>query len=161
MSAANEQMMEGGCACSGVRYRMKRAPMFVHCCHCTWCQRESGSAFAVNALVEATEVEVTKGAPERVRVPSESGRGHTFTRCPDCRIALWSNYSGAGDKVHFIRVGTLDEARAIKPDIHIYTSTKMPWMQLPDDVPVMEEYYRRSTHWPPESLERYKAATGS
>ena len=161
MSDVNNEIMEGGCVCGGVRYRTKRAPMFVHCCHCTWCQRESGSAFALNALIEATEVELIKGEPESVRVPSDSGKGQVFTRCPDCRVALWSNYNGAKDKVHFIRVGTLDDAHAITPDIHIYTSTKMPWVQLPDDVPVMEEYYRRSAYWPPESYARYKAATGS
>jgi len=161
MSEAGNDVMEGGCACGGVRYRMMCAPMFVHCCHCTWCQRESGAAFALNALIEAANVEVVKGESERVLTPSNSGRGQIFTRCSDCRIALWSNYSGAGNKVHFIRVGTLDQAGLIEPDIHIFTSTKVPWVQLPDDVPVMKEYYRRSTHWSPDSLERYNAARAS
>ena len=57
------QPMAGTCSCRGVRYRMTAAPLFVHCCHCTWCQRETGSAFVLNAMVEAECVEVLAGSP--------------------------------------------------------------------------------------------------
>ena len=117
---------EGGCACGAVRYRLNAAPMFVHCCHCTSCQTETGSAFAVNALIEADEVGTTKGAAEPLLTPSESGRGQTIWRCPDCRVALWSNYAGGGGAIRFVRVGTLDTPAALPPDIHIYTRSKLP-----------------------------------
>lgn len=148
---------EGGCDCGEVRYRMNSAPMFVHCCHCRWCQRETGAAFALNAMIEADRVELLSGTPERVETPSPSGKGQTFFRCPSCKLALWSHYAGAGDQICFIRVGTLDEPDRMPPDIHIFTSTKQPWVTLSPDIPAVEEYYRRSDHWPEESLERLKA----
>src|SRR4029450_7817944 len=97
--------MEGGCTCAAVRYRLKARPLFVHCCHCTWCQRETGSAFALKAMIESDRVELTHGDVEIVLTPSASGKGQKISRCPKCRIAVWSNYAGAGDAVRFVRVG--------------------------------------------------------
>lgn len=151
---------EGGCACGAVRYRITRRPMFVHCCHCRWCQRETGSAFALNALVEAGEVALLKGRPETIDTPSQSGRGQRIVRCPTCRVALWSNYAGAGAAVHFVRVGTLDDPDRFPPDIHIFTSSKQPWVRLPEGTPAFAEFYRRSEVWPKESVERYNRALG-
>jgi hypothetical protein len=148
---------EGGCTCGAVRYRMTSTPMFVHCCHCTWCQRETGTAFALNAMIEADRVELLKGQVETVNTPSNSGKGQKITRCPTCRIALWSNYAGAGDAVRFVRVGTLDEPERVPPDIHIFTSTKQPWVVLPAKMPAVPEYYKASEYWPKESLERRAA----
>jgi hypothetical protein len=149
--------MEGGCTCRSVRYRMTTKPMFVHCCHCTWCQRESGAAFALNAMIEADRVELLQGEVEVTNTPSNSGKGQKISRCPKCRIALWSNYSGAGDAVRFVRVGTLDEPGRFPPDIHIFTSTKQPWVVLPPGTPAVPEYYKASERWPKESLERRAA----
>ncbi len=148
---------DGGCDCGSIRYRMTRPPMFVHCCHCRWCQRESGSAFALNAMIEAAGVELLAGEPEIVATPSASGKGQKIARCPKCRIALWSNYAGAGDAVRFVRVGTLDDPDRFPPDIHIFTSTKQPWVVLPPGTPAVPEYYERDTCWPRESLERRAA----
>lgn len=147
--------LTGGCTCRRVRYRLTAAPLFVHCCHCTWCQRETGSAFAVNALVESRHV-LVEGETELVPTPSASGKGQRIARCPTCRVALWSHYGGAGDAVSFVRVGSLDEPGRIRPDIHIYVSTRLPWVQLPADVPQVREYYRRSDYWPPESQARWR-----
>ena len=151
---------EGGCTCRQVRYRMTSRPLIVHGCHCTWCQRETGAAFATNAMIEADRVELLAGAPEPVMTPSASGKGQTIWRCPTCRIAVWSNYAGAGDALKFVRVGTLDEPALLPPDIHIFTSTKLPWLPLPEGVPAVPEYYRASEVWPAESLERRKALRG-
>jgi len=155
----NEQafVAEGGCACAATRYRLRSRPLFVHCCHCRWCQRESGAAFALNALIEADRVEMLKGAPAPVIIPSESGKGQKFHRCPECQIALWSNYAGAGDKVNFIRVGTLDNPDLVPPDIHIFTSTKQPWVNLKGAAPAVEEYYSKQDYWPEASLKRWRA----
>ena len=147
-------MFEGGCDCRAVRYRMTSRPMFVHCCHCRWCQRETGASFALNALIEADRVELLAGEPEVVHTPSNSGKGQKIARCPTCRVALWSNYGGAGDVVRFIRVGTLDNPDEFPPDIHIFTSSKQPWLSLPPDTPAVPEYYKSSEMWPKESLER-------
>lgn len=152
--------LEGGCACGGVRYRLNREPMFVHCCHCTSCQTETGSAFVINALIESGEVETLKGSPEPVMTPSESGRGQQIWRCPECHVALWSNYGGAKDLLRFVRVGTLDLPGEIEPDIHIYTRSKLPWVRLPDESLAVEAYYDSAAAWPPESLDRRKALFG-
>jgi hypothetical protein len=157
MSSDTNAALEGGCTCGAVRYRMTSAPLFVNCCHCTWCQRESGASFALNAMIEADRVVLLQGEPEMVNTPSESGKGQRITRCPACRIALWSNYAGAGDAVRFVRVGTLDEPDRLPPDIHIFTASKQAWVVLPPGMPAVEEYYDRAKYWPQESLERRKA----
>lgn len=158
MGEGEEGPLEGGCTCGEVRYRVTKRPLFVHCCHCSWCQRESGSAFAVNVLIEASKVELLCGRVQQTRLPSASGSGQLFTRCASCGVTLWSNYSGAGEVVHFLRGGTLDDPGMAPPDIHIFTSTKQPWVVLPDRVPAVAEYYRRSSYWPAAHVERYKAA---
>ena len=146
--------LEGRCTCGHVTYRVTAPPLFVHCCHCTWCQRESGSAFAVNALVESSCVEALSGHPEMTEIPSQSGKGQKMVRCPRCRVTLWSHYAGAGEALSFIRVGTLEEAGRVPPDIHIYTSSKQDWVILPEDVPSSTGYYSARETWPAESLER-------
>ena len=148
---------EGGCTCGAVRYRMSTAPMFVHCCHCRWCQRETGASFALNALIESARVVVLKGEPEIVDTPSNSGKGQRIARCPTCRIALWSHYGGAGDVVSFVRVGTLDEPDRLPPDIHIFTMSKQPWVVLPPGARAVDRYYKSAETWPEESLERRRA----
>jgi len=148
---------EGGCTCRYVRYRMTSKPLFVHCCHCRWCQRETGSAFALNALIEADRVQLLQGDVEIVDTPSASGKGQKIARCPRCRVAVWSNYAGAGDAVRFVRVGTLDEPDRLPPDIHIFTDSKQPWVVLPPGTAAMREYYRTSEHWPEDSLARRAA----
>ncbi len=152
--------IEGGCDCRAVRYRLASGPLFVHCCHCRWCQRESGASFALNALVEADRVMLLQGEPQIIDTPSASGRGQRIARCPACRIGVWSNYAGGGDLIRFIRVGTLDDPDRFPPDIHIFTSTKQPWIQLPPDIPAVPEYYDRNEHWPAESLQRRAALFG-
>ncbi len=158
MTNEGNYSMEGGCTCGALRYRMTSKPMFVHCCHCRWCQRETGASFALNAMIEADRVVLLRGFPEAVDTPSESGKGQKIVRCPDCHIALWSNYAGAGDALRFIRVGTLDEPDRLTPDVHIYTSSKQPWVVLPPGTPAFEEYYDRNELWPEESLARRRAA---
>lgn len=148
--------LDGGCTCRQLRYRLLDKPLFVHCCHCSWCQRETGSAFAVNALIETDRVRLLQGGFELVDTPSASGKGQRIARCPKCRVAVWSHYAGAGDALRFVRVGTLDEPRRAPPDIHIYTSTRLPWVTLPS-VPAVPGYYRVAQRWPKASLERRAA----
>ena len=152
---------EGGCACGHVRYRVESAPLIVHCCHCTVCQRQNGSAFAVNALVEADRVRILQGDVVDIEVPSPSGANQRISRCPRCQVAVWSNYlvmrGGIGELVRFIRVGTLDDPARMPPDVHIYTSSKQPWVELPPGDLAVDEYYVTKEVWSGESLRRLDA----
>lgn len=159
-NSMREDTFEGGCACQAVRYRMTSRPLFTHCCHCRWCQRETGASFALNAMIETFRLEVLQGAPEPVATPSLSGKGQTILRCPVCRLALWSHYVGAGRRVAFVRVGALDDPDRLPPDIHIFTASKQPWVILPAGTPAVDEYYDSARYWPEESLERRKALRG-
>jgi hypothetical protein len=153
----SEYPLAGGCTCNFVRYEITEKPLFVHCCHCTWCQRETGSAFVINAMIESNRVKVTTGEVNVVNTPSNSGKGQRIARCPKCDIALWSNYGGGGDAVRFVRVGTLDNPNACPPDIHIFTSTKQDWVVLPGGTPAVAEFYDRKAYWSPEALARREA----
>lgn len=159
-AAHTAETFEGGCTCRAVRYRLRSRPLFVHGCHCRWCQRETGSAFAINALIETDRVERLQGEIDLVDTPSASGKGQKIARCPRCRVAVWSHYAGAGDKLSFVRVGTLDDPDRFPPDIHIFTASKQPWVILPPGTPAVPEYYRSAEHWPAESLARRQALLG-
>ncbi len=148
---------DGGCTGRAVPYRVESAPLFVHCCHCRWCQRESGASFALNAMIEGDRVRLLQGEVEVVDTPSASGKGQRISRCPTCHVALWSNYAGGGDAVRFIRVGTLDEPDLFPPDAHIFTASKQRWVVLPADTPAVPEYYEDAELWPAESLARRAA----
>lgn len=148
--------LEGGCACGAVRYRLASAPMFVHCCHCQDCQRQTGSAFVLNALIETDRIALLAGGPEPTAVPTDSGSPHDIYRCPACKTAVWSDY-GRRPRLRFVRIGTLDDPSARRPDVHIYTRSKLPWIRLPDGVPVFEAYYDMKALWPAASLERRRA----
>lgn len=155
---ADGQTLQGHCACQAIQYRLTDRPLFVHACHCRWCQRETGSAFVLNGIIEATSVTLLQGAPDWIDTPSESGNGQRIARCPQCHVALWSIYSGAGPAFYFVRMGTLDTPDACPPDIHIYTESKQPWVILPEGVPAVPQYYQRSAYWSAEALARRQAA---
>ena len=157
MASTATYPIDGGCDCGYVRYRLESAPLYTHCCHCRWCQRETGSAFVLNALIESDRVTVLEGQTDLVHTPTLSGGGQRIARCPKCRIALWSTYSGFGPWVRFVRVGTLDLLDAITPDIHIYTESKQAWFALPPRAKAVPKYYDWLQSWPPESLERFQA----
>jgi hypothetical protein len=146
---------EGGCACGEVRYRLASDPLFVHCCHCLNCQRQTGSAFVINVLVETDRVEVTAGEPHPVDVSRSAGKKQRIWRCPTCQVAVFSEYTRAA--IRFVRAGTLDDPASVTPDVHIYTRSKVPWVVLPDDVPAFPTYYDTDDLWPAASLERLAA----
>jgi hypothetical protein len=146
---------EGGCACGEVRYRLTAEPLFVHCCHCLNCQRQTGSAFVVNVLIEADRVEVLEGEPQPVDVPRGGSKKQRIFRCPTCQIALFSRYTRAS--ILFVRAGTLDDPSSVEPDVHIYTRSKLPWVELPESAPAFRAYYETEKLWPAASLERLAA----
>ncbi len=147
--------VEGGCDCRAVRYRLESAPLVVHCCHCRWCQRETGASFALNAVIEADRVVNLGVQPQLVHTPSASGQGQGIARCPQCHVAVWSHYAGSGPITKFLRVGTLDNPDLLPPDIHIFTASKQPWVVIPAGAPAFDEYYeKREGLWSAESLAR-------
>ncbi|HEY1709122.1 MAG TPA: GFA family protein [Rhizomicrobium sp.] len=148
--------LPGGCFCGAVQYELTAAPMFVHCCHCTDCQTQTGGAFAINALIETEHVVLKQGRPEPVSMPTESGHPHLVYRCTQCQTALWSDYGGR-EVMLFVRVSTLKESHAIVPDVHIFTRSKVPWVRLPEGARAFGEYYSTKKEWPPEALQRREA----
>jgi hypothetical protein len=150
---------EGGCSCGEVRYRLTSDPLFVHCCHCLNCQRQTGSAFVINLLIEADRVEVIAGEPQPVDVPRDDGSAQRIFRCPTCQVALFSEYGRP--EVRFVRAGTLDDPSRVEPDVHIYTRSKLPWIALPESVPAVDVYYSSKELWPAASLERLNAVMPS
>ena len=146
---------EGRCACGSVRYRLTSDPLFTHCCHCLNCQRQTGSAFVINLMIEADRVELLADAPRQVDVPRDDGSKQRIFRCPTCQVAVFSEYGRP--EVRFVRGGTLDDPSGLRPDVHIYTKSKLSWITLPDSVPAFEVYYDRKTLWPAASLERLEA----
>jgi hypothetical protein len=153
------EQREGGCACGAVRYRLTSAPMFVHCCHCRDCQRQTGSAFVLNALIETDRVVLSSGDLAAIAAPTDSGRPHRIFRCVACGTALWSEYGGVA-ALRFVRVGTLDDPALLPPDVHIYVRSKLPWITLPESVPAFDAYYDSRKLWPAASLERRRAVFG-
>ena len=153
------EQREGGCACGAVRYRLASEPLFVHCCHCLNCQRQTGSAFVINLLIETDRVHVLAGEPQPVDVPRDDGSRQRIFRCPTCQVAVFSQYTYP--EVRFVRGGTLDDPRGVTPDVHIFTKSKVDWVTLPDSVPAFEVYYDLGKLWPPASLERLEAIRAS
>lgn len=149
--------LEGGCDCKALRYRLLSRPLVVHCCHCRWCQRESGASFALNAMIESDRLVSLGVAPELVATPSNSGAGQNIARCPHCRVAVWSHYAGSGPLTSFVRVGTLDQPDLLPPDLHIFTESRQAWFSLPADAKEFPAYYDRKAHWSDESLARWQA----
>lgn len=153
-----DKLAEGGCACGQVRYRVLSEPITVHCCHCSWCQRETGSAFVINAMIEGDRVEVLNGETETILTPSQSGKGQQIARCTACKVALWSHYAGAGERIKFLRVGTLDDPNRMPPRIHVYTGSKLHWVVIPGEMQAFDEFYSPRETWPEEAVARFKAA---
>jgi hypothetical protein len=151
---------EGGCHCGAVRYRLTAKPLFVHCCHCLDCQKQTGGAFAINALIETDRIEMLKGAPKPVSMPTDSGRPHDIYRCDHCQVAVWSDY-GRRPYVRFVRVATLDDPHAIAPDVHIFTRSKVPWVRLPEEARAFAVFYDMNQEWPGDSLERRRRASAA
>lgn len=138
---------------------MEAQPLVVNCCHCRWCQRETGAAFALNAVIEYDHITHLEAEPEFINTPSASGKGQLIARCPKCRIALWSNYGlllPYGPNLRYIRVGTLDQPDHCPPNVQIFTASKQPWVVLPEGIPAYEENYEEKDFWSKESWERYE-----
>jgi len=148
-------LREGGCACGAIRYRLESDPLFIHCCHCLNCQRQTGSAFVINLIIEAGRVELVAGDPQPVEVPRDDGGTQRIFRCPTCQVAVFSEYGRP--ELRFVRAGTLDRPAGVTPDVHIFTKSKVDWITIPKSTPAFEVYYDMKALWPAASLERLNA----
>ena len=152
-------MLKGRCGCGEVTYQMSSGPMFVHCCHCQECQKQTGSAYVLNAIIEADRVEIVGPVVENT-LPTPSGKGQVITRCANCGTAVFSNYQVRMGKLRYIRVGTLDDPSQCPPDVQIFTSSKQPWVPLNPDIPIFENFYKFDKVWPAASLARWRDIFG-
>ena len=152
-------MLEGRCKCGSTTYVMKDKPLITHCCHCSECQTLTGSAFVLNAIIESDRVEVS-GETTDVTLPTPSGHGQVVTSCAQCGTTIYSAYMSRKGKLLYVRVGTLDNPAACPPDVHIFTSTKLPWVTLSDEVPGYENFYDFPGSWPLDSRQRWKQPFG-
>jgi len=148
--------LEGGCACGALRYRLNAAPMIVHACHCRDCQRLTGSAFVINLWIEREFVEALRGVPKSCQLAGGTGQGHDVYFCGKCGTYLWSRYHGAPGDALFVRAGALDEPKAVRPDVHIFTRSKLPWLDLPKGVPASRSFYKIQKVWSADSRERLR-----
>ena len=147
--------LAGGCACGAIRYKLTEHPLIVHACHCRDCQRITGSAFVINLWIERKFVE-TNRAPKSFRLIAGTGKPHDVFFCEKCGTYLWSFYHAAPGDALFVRAGTLDRPEQVNPDVHIFTRSKLPWLQLPKDVPAFETFYKIDEVWLAESKERLR-----
>jgi hypothetical protein len=151
--------LTGGCACGAIRYKLTASPLIVHACHCRDCQRITGSAFVINIWIERKFVESDSPAPKSFRLAGGSGKPHDVFFCSECGVYVWSRYHGAPGDFLFVRAGTLDNPDAVTPDVHIFTRSKVPWLNLPANRPIFESFYKLPEVWRPESLARLRAAS--
>jgi hypothetical protein len=149
--------LSGGCACGEVRYEVKAQPIFVNNCHCTLCQRQTGSTSVVNAFVESEHLVQLSGETTRHVVKAGSGGDHVIVRCSTCGTAMWSFYPRLGELGAGFRAGTLDDPSALTPDAAIFTEDKMKWVTLPEGIPAFPTTYNPAELLPPERFARLKA----
>ena len=153
MTSKNKPYL-GHCGCGYVKYQVNSQPLVVHGCHCRDCQRQTGAAFAINALFVADKIELTQGEVNEIVMQTPSGKGQTISRCPLCQVALWSNYymRGLRDKIRFLRVGTLEDPSVFPPDVHIFTKSKLPWFEPPENQPMVDKFYAYGDILKPKQL---------
>ncbi len=153
--------LEGGCACGAIRYALTASPLIVHACHCLDCQRLTGSAFVINVWIERRFVKVASPAPKSFRLAGGTGQHHDVFFCSSCGTYLWSRYQIAPGDALFVRAGTLDTPAAVRPDVHIFTRSKLPWLELPEGVRAFPEGYKIEDVWSAESKERLRLNTSA
>ena len=151
------EVMRGACACGAVKFQLTASPIVVHACHCRDCQRLSGSAFVLNAVIEASNVELLSGEPGSSNLEAATGKAHVVSFCRDCGTYVWSQYLQL-PSMRFVRVGTLDEPDALSPPVHIWTSRKQAWVEIPPGLDVYPEFYSLKELWSDEALQRLKAS---
>ena len=128
---------EGGCHCGAIRYTCSKDPELTFYCHCYDCQRTTGSPFSIELMIDKQSFELA-GSPESYVVPGDSGKPVTRWNCVTCGSGIYLE-SEADPRYIFLKVGSLDDASWVTPDMHIYTAAKQPWIQIEDGLPQHEK----------------------
>ncbi|MFT4560575.1 MAG: hypothetical protein ACI9BW_000309 [Gammaproteobacteria bacterium] len=151
--------LSGGCVCGQVRYELKDGPLFVHACHCSDCQRATGSAFVVNLGVASSDF-VIEGKTSTVTNPTPSGSGYDAHFCPNCATVLWSKYHFIDLPILALRGGTLDDPNLAPPTYHVHTRRKQSWVVLPNDTQIFDEWFEPAEVWSKEALTKIENMVG-
>jgi hypothetical protein len=141
----------GSCNCQSVQYTITDAPLFTHLCHCTKCQKRTGSAFVLNIMVFVNDIALTSAAPESYTTITDSGSELTTFACSSCRDILYHTHPEFA-RIVMIAGGTVDDPGWIKPQAHIFVRSKQPWLELSNDIPAYLEMYQLEDTWPQASL---------
>ncbi len=129
---------EGGCQCGAVRYRVVGEPVVLAVCHCSECQRQSGSAFGMSLIVPKKSFQILSGETKTFTRKADSGREVECVFCPECGTRVYHVPGLPGDNLN-IKPGTLDDRSWLVPAVHVWTRSKQPWVPIPEGVPCVEE----------------------
>jgi hypothetical protein len=124
---------DGGCFCGAIRYRLVGEPLTLYACHCTDCQRQTGSSFSLSMVVFRTAIELLRGEPRRYEITTADGRLKNGRFCGTCSSRVWVESVTFPD-IALVEPGTLDDTTWIRPVAHIWTRSAQPWISLPEDV---------------------------
>ncbi len=128
----------GGCQCGNIRYEVVGIPKQLVVCHCTDCQRQSGSAFGMTLVVNEADFRLTQGEPKTFASKSHTGRAKLGAFCPECGTRIYHKPEWRKGTVS-VKPGTLDDTRWLKPDMHLWTSSKQTWVTIPEGVKAYEK----------------------
>jgi len=124
---------DGGCACGDIRYRLLDDPLEVHACHCTDCQRLTGSAFVLSMSIQRSSLERLRGEPARFDFENPEGIRKRNYLCPRCGSRLWGE-PARFPEIFSLRPSTLDDASWWEPTAHIWLASAQPWVSIPESV---------------------------
>ena len=127
----------GGCQCGAIRYDILGAPELLLACHCTDCQRQSGSAFGMTLVVSEEDFQLTKGDVKTYSLKSAAGRPKLGAFCPNCGTRIYHKPEWRKGMVS-VKPGTLDDTSGLKPTLHLWTSSKQPWITISEGVEAYE-----------------------
>lgn len=124
--------MVGGCLCGSTRYEIAAEPTLIYACHCSDCQKATGSAFVLAMRVPPGRIVCTQGGAKPYVRARADGRKRSVFRCPHCLTALWSE-NVEPSKYVTVYAGTLDDSARLPPPAHVWTQDAQPWIGLPKD----------------------------
>jgi hypothetical protein len=145
----------GGCLCGAIRYRITAEPITVYACHCTDCQRRTGSALALSMLLPLAAIEVTAGEPAAYSASLPDGRVKRGRMCAGCCCRLWGE-PPKRPGIAVLQAGTLDNTSWVRPAAHVCARSAQSWFVFPADVPV----YPTMPEDPAELVRHWREAQG-
>ncbi|MGZ5870506.1 MAG: GFA family protein [Bradyrhizobium sp.] len=142
--------LSGGCPCEAVRFAVNAMPLLVYACHCTECQRWSGSAFSLSMPVASDSFALTCGKPRPWRRTGASGFESTYWFCGDCGGRVYGQRDSRPDIIA-VRAGTLDDTSWLRPIAHVYLRSAQAWERIPNNAEGFEvmpkEFWSLSEKW--------------